>query len=155
MRVASVSSPIVGRIRRSSVRTLTLEEATLVSGGEMGFNIIDPMNYEGVDDDNVPGIVGTAAFGGAVTMDESTEVSPVIVTGRKGDVVTVTTRVAIDYSGSLPGFIGGGGSISGTIPAGATITGKDKNNNNVPDLMEYFLRTNRMRYRNIPPGSNK
>ena len=50
--------------------------------------------------------------------------------------VTVRVNSAIVFSGSVP-F---NGSVSGTIPAGATFKGRDSNNNNLPDLLEREIR---------------
>jgi septum formation inhibitor MinC len=51
--------------------------------------------------------------------------------------VTVRTNNGASISG---GSILIGGSISGHIPAGATITGKDTNRNHIPDILERAIR---------------
>ena len=50
--------------------------------------------------------------------------------------VTVRVNSPLVFSGSVP-F---NGSVSGTIPAGATFKGRDSNRNNLPDLLERQIR---------------
>lgn len=63
------------------------------------------------------------------------------VVGRSGSYVTVRTNREITFSGSIPL----NGSISGRIPAGAIMRGRDDNRNGIPDILEKQIRKGTIR----------
>ena len=66
---------------------------------------------------------------------------PLTVIGRSGNIVTVRTNRSITFSESSL-FA----TFSGTIPAGATFTGADKNMNGVPDVLEKQIKAGRIKF---------
>lgn len=68
---------------------------------------------------------------------------PLTIIARGSDgTVTVRTNTSITFGGSIP-F---NGSISGTIPAGATFKGRDANRNGIPDLLQRQINNGSVRF---------
>jgi hypothetical protein len=67
---------------------------------------------------------------------------PVTTINQSGGYATVRLNQTLYYSGS----IWFQGQISGSIPAGATMRGRDENNNGIPDLFETLLRQGKIHF---------
>jgi hypothetical protein len=64
------------------------------------------------------------------------------VVGRENGYATVQTTRPSTFSGSIP-F---NGQISGTLPAGTVLRGRDTNNNGIPDIIEKPLKKGRIKF---------
>lgn len=61
---------------------------------------------------------------------------------RGNGQATVQTTKPATFSGGIP-F---NGTISGRLPTGTILTGRDKNNNGIPDIIEKPLRTGKIKF---------
>jgi hypothetical protein len=69
-----------------------------------------------------------------------------IIARGHGTATVQTTRKAT-FSGGIP-F---NGRISGSLPAGTVLTGRDSNNNGIPDIIEKPLKKGRIVFENTLP----
>ena len=67
---------------------------------------------------------------------------PMTTINQSGGYATVRLNQTPFYNGS----IWFQGQVSGSIPAGATMRGRDSNNNGVPDLLERFAREGKIHF---------
>lgn len=78
---------------------------------------------------------GVAQRGGAIR--------PMTILSRDANgQVTVQLNKPMTYDISVP-F---NGTVTGTVAVGSTLTGKDSNNNGIPDLLEKCIHNNRCRF---------
>ena len=64
----------------------------------------------------------------------------ITVIARDAGTVTVRTNYDLVFTAGLPFFSPVRGEISRRIPKGAKLKGRDTNNNNIPDILEYITR---------------
>lgn len=69
-----------------------------------------------------------------------------IIARGNGKATVQTTRKAT-FSGGIP-F---NGNISGSLPAGTVLTGRDRNGNGIPDILEGPLKKGRLVFENTIP----
>ena len=67
---------------------------------------------------------------------------PVTTIDRSGGEATIRLNQTLYYGGN----IWFQGSVSGTIPPGATMRGRDLNNNGIPDLFESLIRRGKIHF---------
>ena len=64
------------------------------------------------------------------------------IVSRGGGYATIRTTKPMTFSGGIPFR----GRISGTLPAGTVLKGRDSNDNGVPDIIETPLKTGTLRF---------
>ena len=111
-------------MEKNMLRELNIDEMMMVSGGQASGN------EENEDAENDM----------AEIMDE------IIVTGRRGSgrnrTVTITFTSAIQVAAAIPNIPFnldrglGGSDVFATIPEGASITGRDRDGNDIPDVVD-------------------
>jgi hypothetical protein len=67
---------------------------------------------------------------------------PITTINQSGGYATIRLNQTLYYTGS----VWFQGQVSGSIPAGATMRGRDSNNNGIPDLFESFLRDGKIHF---------